>query len=106
MLLSLFELVPVWPAVLYCVGVQNIKARNVLVVGIMGKAMERLALILFCELLHQKDVFKEIVFVCVGVLVFKHTVITDQVFRLFTQAFSPAPERPAHYHDARVQHFL
>ena len=51
---------------------------------VLGKAMERLTLILFCELLHQENVFQEIVFVCVFVLIFEYAVITDQVICVFT----------------------
>jgi hypothetical protein len=56
----------------------------VLVIGVLGKAMERLALILFCELLHQENILQEIVFVCVFVLIFEYAVITDQVLCVFT----------------------
>ena len=60
---TLFELVPVWPAVLDGVVFQHVQSFNVFMIGVMSEAMECLATILLCKLLHVEHILQEILFV-------------------------------------------
>ncbi len=55
-LLTLFELVPVGPTVHDGVVFQHVQSFDVFMIGVMSEAMECLATILLCKLLHVEHI--------------------------------------------------
>ena len=75
-LLSLFCAIPVRPAVLYRVMLENVQLADVFVIRILCEAMESFAVIFFRIFLNKEHVLEKVVFIGVCVFIFQLVVVT------------------------------